>query len=37
MDFRTNVMRDETDDAFAIGSGEPLAGIDQPFCQTIDP
>jgi hypothetical protein len=36
MHFRTNMMRDEADDAFAIGSCEPLAGIDQPFCQTID-
>jgi len=37
MHLRTDVMRDETDDSFAVGSCEPLAGVDQPFCQTIDP
>ena len=37
MYFGTHVMRDEADDAFAIGSYKPLAGVDQPFCQTIDP
>ncbi len=37
MHLCTDVMRDETDDAFAIDSYKPLAGIDQPFCETIDP
>jgi hypothetical protein len=37
MHFRTNMMGDEADDALAIDSREPLARIDQPFGQTIDP
>ena len=37
MHLCTDVMRDEADDAFAIGSYKPLAGVDQPFCETIDP
>jgi hypothetical protein len=37
MHLGTDVMRDETDDSFAIGGCKPLAGVDQPFCQTIDP
>jgi hypothetical protein len=35
--FRANMMRDEADDAFAIGRREPLSRIGQPFGQTIDP
>jgi hypothetical protein len=37
MHLRTDVMRDEAHDAFAIGSCEPLTRVDQPFCQAIDP
>src|SRR5215510_16068457 len=37
MHLRTNMMRDEPDDAFAIDSREPFTRIDQPFPQTIDP
>ncbi len=37
MDLGTDVVRDQPDDAFAIGRRQTLAGVGQPFGQPIHP
>jgi hypothetical protein len=37
MDLRANMVSDESNDPFAIGSGEILPGITQPTRQPVDP
>ncbi len=37
MNFDADMVRDETDDALAIGGGQQLAGVADAFAQPIEP
>jgi len=37
MDFGPHMMRNETDDALAVCGREPLAGVLEPACETVNP
>jgi hypothetical protein len=37
MDLGADMMRDQADDALAIGGRQPLAGVGQPFGKPVDP
>ena len=37
MNLRADMMRDQTDDAFAVDRRQSLARISQPFGETINP